>query len=391
MVKVYLKKTRDSRVRSGHPWVFRSDIERTEGSFTPGDVCEVRSCSGTFLGRAFFNPNSMITLRMLTQHDEAIDGEFFFRRVLDAWNFRKQFCDPDSCRLIYAESDFLPALIVDKFSDILVMQCLSLGMEQWKDKVVQALVDIVRPRGIYERNDVLVRRLEGMEQTTGLLYGEVPDRVLMHENGIAFQVDVKNGQKTGFFLDQKENRKAIQPLCEGARVLDCFTHNGSFALHAAKAGARSVLGVDISEDALQVARENAQINGLDNVSFEAHNCFDHLRELTESREQFDVVILDPPAFTKTRSAVASALRGYKEINLRGLKLTRPGGFLVTCSCSQHVGRDLFIDMINQAARDSRKRIRMVEFRTQGHDHPTLPASPETEYLKCAILQVIGEA
>ena len=388
MVKCYLKRTRDSRVRSGHPWIFRSDIERTEGAFEPGDVAEVRSASGTFLGRAFYNPNSQISLRMLTQHDEPIDGDFFLRRVQDAWNYRRLLCDCESCRAIYGESDFLPALVVDKFSDVLVMQSLSLGLEKWKHTLVDILVQVIGPRGVYERNDVPVRRLEGMEMATGLLYGQVPSRVEMRENGILFSVDVKNGQKTGFFLDQKENRAAIAPFCPGARVLDCFCHNGSFALHAAKYGAKSVLGVDISEEALEVARFNAQQNGLTQVSFEAHNCFDHLRELTEAKELYDLVILDPPAFTKTRSAVESALRGYKEINLRGLKLVRPGGFLVTCSCSQHVHNDMFIDMLNKAARDAKRKVRMVEFRTQGHDHPILPAAPETQYLKCALCQVM---
>ena len=385
MVKCYLKRTRDSRVRSGHPWIFRSDIERVEVAFTPGDVAEVRSANGTFLGRAFYNPNSQISLRMLTQHDESIDGDFFLKRVQEAWAYRKLLFDTQSCRAVYAESDFLPALIVDKFSGVLVMQCLCLGMEKWKHTLTDILVQVIQPQGIYERDDVPVRRLEGMEQVTGLLYGQVPDRVDMVENGIHFLVDVKNGQKTGFFLDQKENRAAIAPLVQGGDVLDCFCHNGSFSLHAAKYGARSVLGVDISEEALEVARENARINGL-NVDFEAHNCFDHLRALTGEKRQFDVVILDPPAFTKTRSALEGALRGYKEINLRGMKLVREGGFLVSCSCSQHVSPEKFMEVINQAARDSRTKLRLVEFRTQGHDHPILPASPETQYLKCAILQ-----
>lgn len=388
MVKCYLKRTRDSRVRSGHPWIFRSDIERVEGAFTPGDVAEVRSANGTFLGRAFYNPNSQISLRMLTQHDESIDGDFFLKRVREAWAYRKLLCDTQSCRAVYAESDFLPALIVDKFSGVLVMQCLCLGMEKWKHTLTDILVQVIQPQGIYERDDVPVRRLEGMEQVTGLLYGQVPDRVEMRENGILFSVDVREGQKTGFFLDQKENRAAIAPFCPGARVLDCFCHNGSFSLHAAKYGAQSVLGVDISQEALDVAQGNAQANGFGQVRFEAHNCFDHLRALTEAKEQFDLVILDPPAFTKTRSAVESALRGYKEINLRGLRLVKPGGFLVTCSCSQHVHSDMFIDMFNQAARDARRKVRMVEFRTQGHDHPILPAAPETQYLKCIIAQVL---
>ena len=387
MAKAVLKATRESRVRSGHPWVFASDVVNVIGDFEPGDVVEVYSSKDTFLGKAFYNPNSQITLRMLTYRDEPVNADFFRRRIQTAWEYRQALCDPMSCRLIYSESDFMPGLILDKFSDVLVMQSMSLGIEKWKDCITDLLVQIIKPCGIYERSDVPVRRLEGMQQTTGLLYGEVPERVLMKENGISFSVDVINGQKTGYFLDQKENRLEVMKLSRDAKVLDCFCHNGSFALHAAKGGARSVLGVDISEEALVVARENAQMNDLNNVTFEAHNCFDHLRELTDAREKFDIVILDPPAFTKTRSQVESALRGYKEINLRGLRLTRDGGYLVSCSCSQHVSTEQIVDMINLAARDAKKRVRFVELRSQGHDHPVLPASPETRYLKCAIMQI----
>lgn len=387
MAKAILRATREVRVKGGHPWVFASDIEKVTGDFEPGDVVSVESSKGTFLGKAFYNPNSQISLRMLTYKDEPVDREFFRKKIQIAWDFRRLFCDPDSCRLIFSESDFLPGLIVDKFGDVLAIQSMSLGIEKWKSVIVELLAEIIRPRGIYERSDVPVRRLEGLEQTTGLLWGEVPERVEMTENGIRFSVDVIHGQKTGFFLDQKENRLEVMRLCRDARVLDCFCHNGSFALHAAKGGAKEVLGVDISEEALVVARENAENNGLANVRFEAHNCFDHLRELTNAGEKFDVVILDPPAFTKTRAQVESALRGYKEINLRGLKLVREGGYLVSCSCSQHVSTDQFIQMLNTAAKETKKRIRFVEMRSQGHDHPVLPASPETRYLKCAILQV----
>jgi 23S rRNA (cytosine1962-C5)-methyltransferase len=388
MAKAILKKTREARVRSGHPWVFASDVEQVEGDFQPGDVVEVMSSKGVYQGRAFYNPKSQISLRMLTRHDEPVDEGLFRRRIRDAIEYRKRFSDFNSCRLIFAESDFLPALIVDKFQDVLAVQSLSLGMEKWKDLIVRILVEEVKPGGIYERDDVPVRRLEGMEQVTGLLYGEVPDRVEMTENGVRYLVDVKNGQKTGFFLDQKENRAAIARLCPGAKVLDCFCHNGSFALNAAKYGATDVLGVDISEEAVAVARENAQLNRLDAARFEAANCFDLLRELSDKKEQFDLVVLDPPAFTKTRAALESALRGYKEINLRGMKLTKPGGFLVTCSCSQHVSPQAFSDMINEAARDSKTKLRLVESRGQAHDHPVLPASPETPYLNCQILQVM---
>ena len=388
MAKVTLRKTRETRVRGGHPWIYASEVEKVEGAFENGDIVDVHDFRGKYIGRGFYNPQSQLALRILTRNDEPCDRAFFEGRVRDAWEYRQLLCDPESCRLIYSESDFLPGLVVDKFGDILVLQSLSLGIERIKDMLCDILMEVVRPAGIWERSDVPVRRLEGLEQTTGLLRGEVPDRVDMVENGIHFLVDVKHGQKTGFFLDQKWNRAALKPLCRDARVLDCFCHNGSFSLHAAKYGAKSVLGVDISEEALEVARENARLNGLDNVAFEAHNCFDLLRELDDNRERFDVVILDPPAFTKNKAAVQSAIRGYKEINLRGLKLTRPGGFLVTCSCSQHILPEMFQDIVNQAARDAKKRIRLVEYRTQGYDHPILPQSVETKYLKCMILQVM---
>jgi len=388
MAVVKLRKTRETRVRGGHPWIYASEIETVDGAFENGDIVDVQDFRGKFIGRGFYNPTSQISLRILTRNDEPCDRAFFAKRIQDAWDYRKLLCDPNSCRLIYSESDFLPGLVVDKFGDVLVLQSLSLGIERIKDMIADLLMEIVQPMGIWERSDVPVRRLEGMEQVTGLLRGEVPDLVDMKENGIIFGVDVKNGQKTGFFLDQKENRAALEPICKDAKVLDCFCHNGSFSLHAAKFGAKSVLGVDISEEALVVARENARKNGLTNVTFEAHNCFDHLRELTDANEKFDVVILDPPAFTKNKAALNSALRGYKEINLRGLKLVRPGGFLVTCSCSQHVLTDMFQNMVNEAARDAKKRIRMVEYRTQAKDHPILPQSIETKYLKTMIIQVM---
>lgn len=387
MTKITLRKTRETRVRSGHPWLYASEIERVEGESAAG-VAEVYSAKGTFLARALYNPASQIALRILTTHDEPIDADFFARRVRTAWEYRQRFCDANSCRAIYAEADFLPGLVVDKFGGVLVVQVLSLGMELWKRELTDILVEVIRPEGIYERNDVPVRRLEGMQETTGLLYGDVPERVPMVENGIVYSVDVKHGQKTGFFLDQKENRAAIAPLCPGARVIDMFCHNGSFALNAAKYGAREVTGVDISEEALAVARDNARANGLD-ANFEAHNCFDLLRALSDQGEKYDLVILDPPAFTKTRQMTERALRGYKEINLRGMKLVPDGGFLVSCSCSQHVDDAAFTAMLNEAARDAKKKLRMVEFRTQAKDHPILPASPETKYLKCAILQVFS--
>ena len=386
--KVYLIPGKEKRVYSRHPWVFRSDIHHTEGPCAPGDVVSIYSDKGRFLAKAFYNPNSQIALRILTWQDEEIDRAFIFRRVHDAVEYRRTFADLRSCRLIFAESDRLPALIADVFGSTVVIQCMSLGMERFKQDVIDAIVEEIHPDGIWERDDIPVRKLEGMEMRTGLLYGNVPDRVEMTENGIRFLVDVKEGQKTGFFLDQKENRAAIAPFVKNKKVLDCFTHTGSFALHAAHYGAADVTGVDISDYACEFATENARLNGFgDNVRFIAANAFDLLSEQSKAGQKYDVIVLDPPAFTKTRSAVESALRGYKEINLRAMKMVVPGGYLISCSCSQHVTPDLFKKMIQDAAYDARVSLRQVEFRSQGKDHPILPAAPETEYLKCGIYQV----
>ena len=379
---------KEKRVLSRHPWVFRSDLGSTDSNVAPGDVVKVISSKGRFLAKAFYNPNSQIALRILTYEDEPVDRAFFFARVHEAVEFRRAFADMKSCRLIFAESDRLPALIADSFNDVLVLQCLSLGMEKFKQDIVDALVEEMHPRGIWERNDVPVRRLEGLEMCTGLLYGEVPDKVDITENGVIFRVDVKEGQKTGFFLDQKENRAAIRPFVKGKRVLDCFTHTGSFALHAGKYGAAEVTGIDISEYACECAENNAKLNSLENtVRFVAANAFDYLSEESRKGTRYDVIILDPPAFTKTRSAVESALRGYKEINLRAMKMLEPGGILITCSCSQHVLPDVFRNMVTEAANDAHVLLRQIEFRSQGKDHPILPSARETEYLKCGIYQV----
>ena len=386
--KAVLLPGKEKRVASLHPWVFRSDIAHMEGEYAPGDIVDIVSAKKRFLAKGYYNPNSQIALRIMTYQDEPVDRSLIFRRVHEAIEYRRTFADLKSCRLIFAESDRLPAMIVDAFDDVLVLQCLALGMERFKQDMVDALVEEMHPRGIWERNDVPVRKLEGLELCTGLLYGEVPDRVRFTENGVHFWVDVKEGQKTGFFLDQKENRAAIAPFVKGKKVLDCFTHTGSFALHAGKFGAKEVTGVDISEYACEFAAENAKLNGLeDRVHFVTANAFDLLSEQSRQGEQYDVVILDPPAFTKTRSAVESALRGYKEINLRAMKMISPGGYLITCSCSQHILPDMFRNMVMEASRDARVLLRQVEFRTQGKDHPILPYAKETEYLKCGIYQV----
>lgn len=388
MAKLFLIRNKEFRVDSGHPWLFRSDIERIVGNPAPGDAVDVHAGDGRFLGRGYFNPHSQITIRMLTRWEEPITRAFFERRIRQAWAYRQQMADTDSCRVIFAESDFLPGLIVDKFHDILVIQTLSLGMDLMKNTIVSLLQEIIGPRGIYERNDVPVRDLEGLPQQTGFLSEPFDTLVEMKENGVRFLVDVAEGQKTGFFLDQKENRAALAPLVPGKEVLDCFTHTGSFALHAAHYGAKQVTGVDISEHAVACANQNALLNGYqDRTQFVEANAFDFLRAASDQKSMYDVVILDPPAFTKSRQAVEGAVRGYKEINLRALKILRPGGFLVSCSCSHHVSQDLFLKTIHEAATDAHRQVRLVEYRSQAKDHPILLASAETQYIKCAILQV----
>lgn len=390
MASAYLNPGKEQRVYSGHPWVFKSDINRVEGACQPGDIVNVLSGKGKFLCRAMYNPKSQISLRVMTYQDEKVDDAFIYKRIEKAVAYRRGFADLRSTRIVFAESDGLPALIVDSFGDILVLQCLALGMEPFKGAVVDALNALLHPKGIYERNDVPVRSLEGLPQSKGLLSGTVPDRVRMTENGVHFWVDVKEGQKTGFFLDQKENRAAIAPFVQNARVLDCFTHTGSFALHAGHYGAKEVTGVDISEYACQFARENAALNGLQKtVQFTAANAFDLLSEQSRAGKKYDVVILDPPAFTKTRAAVDGAARGYKEINLRGMKLLNEGGYLITCSCSQHILPAHFMDIVKSAALDARVRLRQIEYRTQAKDHPVLLSAPETQYLKCGIFQVVA--
>ncbi|MCX7843499.1 MAG: class I SAM-dependent rRNA methyltransferase [Clostridia bacterium] len=389
MAKAVLAKGKEKRVEYGHPWIFRSDIEKVEGSFSPGDVVDVYSSKNKFLGRGYINTKSQISIRMLTYEHEEINYEFFYKRIKSAWEYRKKVADPMSCRAVFAESDFLPALIVDKFSGYLVVQTLALGIDRYKEQITDILSDIIKPDGIYERNDAAVRELEGLDQRKGYLKGEFDTKVEMVENGVKFIVDIENGQKTGFFLDQKETRAAIKPFVKGAKVLDCFSHTGSFALHAGYFGASDVLGIDISEHAVECAAQNARLNGLENICrFEAANAFDKLREFYDRGEKFDVVILDPPAFTKSRSAVEGAVRGYKEINFRAMKIIKSGGFLVTCSCSHHVGPELFMDIIYNSAIDAKRKVRQVEYRSQSKDHPILLASEETEYLKCAILQIV---
>lgn len=389
MAKAFLVKGKEKRVEYGHPWVFKSDIEKTEGSCEPGGIVDVYSHKSKFLGRGYMNPKSQITIRMLTNIHEEIDYGFFRKRIQAAWEYRKKVADPGSCRVVFAESDFLPALVVDKFSDILVLQTSALGIDRFRDEIVDILKEIIQPAGIFERNDLSVRTLEGLEEKKGFLSDPFPTRVRMMENGIQFDVDVENGQKTGYFLDQKENRAAIRPFVRDAKVLDCFSHTGSFAIHAAYYGAREVLGIDISEHAVDFATHNAVLNNLqDRCRFEVANTFDRLREYYDRKESFDTIILDPPAFTKSRSSMEGAIRGYKEINLRAMKIIRSGGFLITCSCSQHMDPEMFMDILYNAAFDAKRKVRLIEYRSQAKDHPVLLAAEETEYLKCAILQII---
>mgnify|MGYP000680823697 FL=1 len=389
MAKVILLKGKEKRVLYGHPWVYRSDIADADPDALPGEVVDIYSSRNVFLARGFYNPGSQIALRILTYEHEAIDYGFFYKRIQAAWEYRKKIADLNSCRVVFSESDFLPALVVDKFSDVLVLQTSALGIEKYKEQLADILMDIIKPSGIYERNDIKTRELEGLEQKTGFLRGSFDTNVKMTENGIHFIVDVANGQKTGYFLDQKENRAAIRPFVKNAKVLDCFCHSGSFSLHAASYGAASVLGLDISEHAVDTATANARLNGLDSVcSFKSANVFDRLREYDDQGERFDTIILDPPAFAKNRASVEGAVRGYKEINLRAMKIIESGGFLITCSCSHHIDPEMFMDILYNAAIDSRRKVRLVEYRSQAKDHPVLLPAPETEYLKCAILQIV---
>lgn len=389
MAKIVLKKGEEQRIQMGHPWIFDNEVRSTEGSYEPADIVDVFDFKDRFIGRGYINPKSKILVRLLTREHEEINKEFFRKRIIQAWEYRKKLVDTSSCRVIFGEADFLPALIVDKFSDYLSIQTLSLGIEKYKDIIVELLEEILEPKGIYERNDVKIREKEGLEQKKGFIKGPFDTTVEIMENEVKMLVDIENGQKTGYFLDQRENRAALKPFVKDARVLDTFTHTGGFALHAAHYGAKEVTAVDISEHAIEYVKRNAEINGMqDKIKGVVGNVFDVLKEYQVANEKFDVVILDPPAFCKTKSAVEGAYRGYKDINLRGMKILKPGGFLVTCSCSHYMYPGIFMEMIQDAAMDAKRIVRQVEFRTQAKDHPVLYGSDESMYLKCVILQVI---
>lgn len=391
MASARLKPRHEQRILGGHLWIYQGNVAGMEGEPAPGDIVDVFAANGEFLGRGYYNPHSQIVIRLLTRTAEEVDHAFFVDRIVRARAWRERLMpDATSFRLIYSEGDLLPGLIVDRYEDVLVVQFLTLGMDVRRDVIVQALVEVEQPRAVYERSDVPSRKYEGLELRTGLLSGELPPQpMIIRENGLSFEIDVTGGQKTGYFLDQKENRRSLAPLVPGARVLDVFCHNGAFALHALHYGAGEVLGVDSSEQALESARRNAALNGYgESARFVQANAFDFLRELDRSGESFDVVILDPPAFAKSKAHFEGARRGYKEVNLRALKLLRPGGFLVTCSCSHHMPADEFYRLVLEAASDVRRPLRLVEVRGQARDHPVLAGVPETAYLKCLIFQAL---
>ena len=394
---VTLRKGEGRTLKSGGLWVYDNEIDKIEGDFENGGLVEVHDFDGYVMGTGFINTNSKIRIRMMSRvKGQEIDDEFITMRVREAWEYRKKTVDTSSCRIIFGEADFLPGLVIDKFSDVLVVQSLALGIDRFKVQIVEILKNILKEdgieiRGVYERSDAKVRLQEGMERIKGFIGEPFDTKVQIIENGVKYIVDVEDGQKTGFFLDQKYNRLAIQRICKGAKVLDCFTHTGSFALNAGIGGAASVTGVDASELGVAQATENAALNGLDKtVKFICEDVFELLPKLEEAGEKFDVIILDPPAFTKSRNSVKNAIKGYREINLRAMKLIKDGGYLATCSCSHFMTPELFTETVGQAARNVHRRLRQVEYRTQAPDHPILWAADESYYLKFYIFQVTQE-
>jgi 23S rRNA (cytosine1962-C5)-methyltransferase len=388
MTKVYLKRKIAPRIANGHPWIFGNEVEKIEGEVNAGEIVEVYYSDKKLAGRGYINPKSQILVRLLTRKKEEINDQFFYNRIEQAWKYRQKIGYTENCRLVFGEADNLPALIIDKFNDYFVIQTLALGMEAWKPAIVKALEQLFSPKGIYERNDVPVRELEGMTQQKGFLSAPFDTNILINENGLQFWVDIENGQKTGYFLDQHDNRRAIQHIVKDADVLGAFSYTGTFEIHAAHYGAKSVLGIDISENAVAQANLNASLNGLDTIcKFESRNAFDVLKTWSKEGRRYDVVMLDPPAFTKSRENINNALAGYKEINLRGMQLLRNGGFLVTSSCTNLVSPELFLQTIDRAARDARKKIRQVIFQSQASDHPVIWGMENTHYLKFLIIEV----
>lgn len=388
MIKVYLRKKIAPRIANGHPWIYGNEVDRIAGNPEPGEIVEVRFADGKLAGVGYYNPQSQIVVRLLSRKVEAINEAFFHQRILQAWHYRQKTGYTENCRLVFGEADQLPALIIDKFNDYFVIQTLALGIDIWKPAIIKALETIFKPKGIYERNDVPVRTLEGLEQQKGFLSAPFDTNITINENGLKFYVDIENGQKTGYFLDQQDNRRAIQHIVKGAEVMGAFTYTGTFEIHAAHYGAKSVLGIDISEQAVAQANKNAALNGLEDiVEFKAMNAFDVLKDWGKEGPLYDVVMLDPPAFTKNRENIQKAVNGYKEINLRGMKLIRNGGFLVTSSCTNLVNPELFLHTINAAAKDAKKRIKQVTFQAQASDHPIIWGMENTNYLKFLIVEV----
>ncbi len=388
MTKLYLKRKISQRIALGHPWIFNNEVEKIVGPVKAGDIVEVYYGDEQFAGRGYINPASQIIVRLLTRKKEEINADFFLLKIKEAWSYRQKMGYTENCRLIFGEADGLPALIIDKFNDYFVIQTLALGMDIWKPAIVDALNTVFNPKGIYERNDVPVRELEGLTQVKDYLSAPFPTEITINENGLQFYVNIETGQKTGYFLDQQDNRRAIQHIVKDADVLGAFTYTGTFEIHAAHYGAKSVLGIDISENAVAQANKNAALNKLDHiVKFEAMNAFDVLKSWGKEGRKYDVVMLDPPAFTKSRSNIQKAITGYKEINLRGMKLIKHGGFLVTSSCTNLVSPELFLETIHMAAKDARKRIRQVSFQTQSSDHPIIWGMENTHYLKFLIVEV----
>jgi 23S rRNA (cytosine1962-C5)-methyltransferase len=390
MQTVYLRKNAEWAIINGHPWVFGNQIDKEDDDIPAGGIVKIHSSKNEFIGKGYYNANSQIKVRILSREkDVVINKTFFEEKLRQAWEYRKQLGYTENCRLIFGEADGLPALVVDKFNDYFVLQTLSLGMDKWKGAIVEGLQKIFSPKGIYERNDVPVRLLEGLEEQKGFLSDPFPTKIIINENGLKFYVDIENGQKTGYFLDQKDNRRAIQNIVKDKDVLEAFTYTGTFSLHAGFYGAKSVLGLDISESAVAQATENAALNGLsDVVKFEACNAFDRLKQYVREGKQWDVVMLDPPAFTKRRETIQKAITGYKEINLRGIQLVKPGGFLVTASCTNLVNSEMFLDTIKKAAKDAKRVLRQVEYRSQGPDHPIMWNMDNTHYLKFLIAHVL---
>ena len=389
MNRVILNRKISRRIELGHPWIFDGEIDETEDTALPGDIVSVFTADRKFVGKGYFNPASRITVRLLTRREaEPVDEAFFHRRLEAAWNYRKKIGYTENCRLVFGEADGLPALVIDKFNRHFVVQTLSLGMDRWKPAIVSGLQRLFTDPLIYERNDVPVRTLEGLPLQKGFLSAAFDPLIKIRENGLDFMVDLENGQKTGYFLDQQDNRRAIKEIVRDAEVLGAFCYTGTFELHAGYYGAKSVLGLDISENAVLQARANAVLNGLeDRVTFQAVNAFDMLKTWSKEKKQFDVVMLDPPAFTKSRENVHKAVSGYKEINLRAMKMIREGGFLVSSSCTNLISPELFLDTIQSAARDAGKKLRQVCFRAQSPDHPVVWGMENTHYLKFLIAEV----